>query len=53
MKPYNRNNITAFFARFVSPLILKNKIVATVMGTIFDFLEEFNTKVDKVTNEDI
>lgn len=53
MKPYITKNVYVFFARFVSPMILKNRIVSRVMTTLFDMLEKFNIKIDKVTNEDI
>ena len=48
-----KGNISAFFAKLVSPVIFKNKIVATFFSIMFDLLEKQNSTIDNVTNGDI
>ena len=46
-------NISAFFAKLVSPVIFQNKIVATFFSVMFDLFEKQNNTIDNVTNSDI
>lgn len=46
-------NISSFFVRLVSPVILKNKIVATFINIMFDLFETQNKKIDNTVNNDI
>ncbi len=48
-----KGNISNFFVRLVSPVILSNRIVATFMKTMFDLFEEYIVKQDNVINDDI
>lgn len=46
-------NISAFFARLVSPVILENKIVATFFSVMFNLFEKHNKQIDIIINDDI
>ena len=46
-------NISKFFVKLVSPVILKNRIVSTFLNVMFGYLEHYNTKIDNITNSDI
>ena len=48
-----KGNISSFFAKLVSPVIFKNKIVATFFNVMFDLFEKQNTAIDNATNNDI
>lgn len=48
-----QNNVKAFFLRLVSPVIFKNRIVATILHAIYYYMTEYNNKIDNIVNTDI
>lgn len=45
--------IEIYFSKLFANVILKNKIVSTVLYNVSQQIKEFNRKLDIVTNEDI
>ena len=45
--------IEIFFSNLFSPIILKNKIVATVLYKLSLQIKEINNKIDLIINDDI